>query len=84
MAHILKSITVHIQTVLDMGTFFTMIYAAHLCTYLAPTGRLRRWGMTKWWLPFRLGPAWPKEAIAREWVYRERGIGLRRAHRGIA
>jgi hypothetical protein len=75
--HQLETFTFHIQTVLAMGTFLTSIYVACLCAYVAPTGRLRRWGLCRWWLLFRRGPAWPEASIATERGYEERGIGLR-------
>jgi hypothetical protein len=45
-------------TVLAVGAFFGLVYVAYLCMHLAPTGRLRQWGVTRWWLLLLLGPKW--------------------------
>lgn len=43
-----------LRTILGVVAFFAMVYLAYLCACLAPTARLRRWGVTTSWLL-----AWP-------------------------
>ncbi|MDO8674169.1 MAG: hypothetical protein Q7O66_22380 [Dehalococcoidia bacterium] len=43
-------LTRELRSLLLVTEFLAMVYLAYLCTYLAPTARLRRWGATTSWL----------------------------------
>ncbi len=52
----MNTLTQSLRAILALSAFFAAIYVNDLWVYLAPTHRLRRWGVAT----FRLShPAWP-------------------------
>lgn len=56
------------RAMLGLAGFFTTIYLAYACIFLAPTGRIRRWGLSTWLLLFQSGPKWPFEVVGSDRV----------------
>ncbi len=59
----MSALTQGLRTILAVTRFFALVYVTYLCTYLAPTHDLRRWGAATSWILIQLGPAWPAQVI---------------------
>jgi hypothetical protein len=54
-----------LRATLGTTRFLALIYLTYACMYLAPTGRIRRWGTSTWLILFRFGPEWSPEVFGK-------------------